>query len=146
MRGGVREDPSTQMSLCANLFFLCIELEILVFSPAAPSPACSLPFVCAMNWGQLASMMDLRFKSKVTEASFKKYNDESLLYKGLPAYSAWQALLFVMTCVGPYDRFCLPHIGFLLVSGLLGAVECLKQFESMTLVAKGFKTTWWINP
>ena len=78
-----------------------------------------------MSPGQLAFMIDLRFKSKVTEVSFKKDNDESLLYKGLAAYSAWHSLLFVMTCVGPYDRFYLPHIGLLLLSGLLFALALL---------------------
>ena len=78
-----------------------------------------------MSPGQLAFMIDLRFKSKVTEVSFKKDNDESLLYKGLAAYSAWHSLLFVMVCVGPYDRFYLPHIGLLLLSGLLFALALL---------------------
>ena len=70
-------------------------------------------------------MIDLRFKSKVTEMSFKKYNDKRVCYKALAANSACQALLFVMICVGPYDRFCLPHMGLLLLSGLLGASALL---------------------
>ena len=70
-------------------------------------------------------MIDLRFKSKVTEESFKKDSEERLLYRGLASYGAWQALLLAETIVGPYDRFSALHITLLVISVALAALALL---------------------